>query len=43
MISNFPRYTVKAGRFVYDLATKKVKVSKDKGKLNLFTDRKSVV
>jgi len=37
MISNFPRYTVKAGRFVYDLATKKVKVSKDKGNLNLFT------
>jgi hypothetical protein len=37
MSSNFPRYKVKTGRFIYDLGTKKVKVSKDKGMLSLFT------
>lgn len=37
MSSNFPKYKAKTGRFIYDLATKKVKVSKDKGMLTLFT------
>lgn len=30
------RYTAKAGRFVFDAATKKVKVSKEKGQLSIF-------
>ena len=37
MSSTLPRYKVKAGRFIYDLTTKKVKVSKDKGLISLFT------
>ena len=37
MSQHFPKYKVKAGRFIYDAENKKVKVTKDKGMLTLFT------
>lgn len=43
MSSNFPKYRVKAGRFQFDQTTKKVKVSKDKGMLTLFTVIMSII
>ena len=37
MTQNYPRFEVKAGKFNFDQETKKVKVSKDKGKLAFYT------
>jgi len=37
MSQEYPKYEVRAGRFHHDQTTKKVKVSKDKGKLTFFT------
>lgn len=34
---DYPTFKVKAGRFTFDAETKKVRVSKDKGLLTLFT------
>lgn len=36
-MQNNKKYQVKAGRFEYDIETKKVKLSKAKGQLSIFT------
>jgi hypothetical protein len=34
---SYPKYEAKAGRFTFDPQSRKVKVSKDQGRLTFFT------